>query len=381
MRIPRPLLLIIVFVLFPSFGQSPERVNEVNSVIKQFIGKFAPDRRTAIFNVEAVVQNNKLVLIGKTNLLGAKAFLFEKLTSLKIDFQDQIKTLPEDELGERTYGIITNSVGNMRGGPKHSAEMVTQTLLGTCVNVLEKQGTWYNIQTPDRYLGWIDHGAVRRVTKNELEHWKNAPKVIFTGVVGFSYTEPDTESQTVSDLVFGDILELKDTKDDFYQIAYPDGRKAYLEKRVAKPYAEWLKNTKPDTNNLLKASKKLMGVPYLWGGTSTKGMDCSGFTKTTYLMNGLLLPRDASQQALVGEGVETEDNFSKLKTGDLLFFGNSERVVHVGMWIGNGQFIHASNRIEISSFVPTAHNFDEYNFKRFLFAKRILGTNAEKKLE
>ena len=124
-----------------------------------------------------------------------------------------------------------------------------------------------------------------------------------------------------------------------------------------------------------------MGVPYLWGGTSTKGLDCSGFTKTIYMLHGYVIPRDASQQVHVGELIDAERNFAMLETGDLLFFGRknedgSEKVVHVGLWLGNNQFIHASGDVHISNMDSTADNYDSYNYKRYLRTKRIIGKNS-----
>src|SRR5699024_4878699 len=99
---------------------------------------------------------------------------------------------------------------------------------------------------------------------------------------------------------------------------------------------------------LVATAKTMTGAPYLWGGTSTKGMDCSGFTKTIFFMNGWVIPRDASQQVHAGESIDTSEGFDNLRPGDLLFFGrpatetSPQRVVHVGMWIGNNEFIHSS---------------------------------------
>ncbi len=141
-----------------------------------------------------------------------------------------------------------------------------------------------------------------------------------------------------------------------------------------------------EKEDLVETSKKLMGLPYLWGGTSPKGVDCSGFTKTVYFLNGMVIPRDASQQVHTGKLIDTTKNFQNLIPGDLLFFGRpatdstSERVVHVGMWIGDNQFIHSMGDVHISTMDSTSSDFDEYNYNRYLRSKRVFNETDDKLL-
>jgi cell wall-associated NlpC family hydrolase len=215
--------------------------------------------------------------------------------------------------------------------------------------------------------------------KEEMNRWKAIPKIIYTRAYGSAYSEPNEESAPVSDLVAGCMMELITEREGFYQVLFADQRTGFIQKNESSIYNEWLAKTSASEENLVKTSKRLMGVPYLWGGTSFKGVDCSGFTKTVYFLNGVILPRDASQQVMIGETIDKTGNWNELKPGDLMFFGEkredgSERVVHVAMWLGNGEYIHASDKVRVSSMMANASNYDDYNAKRYLRAKRVLKT-------
>ena len=113
-----------------------------------------------------------------------------------------------------------------------------------------------------------------------------------------------------------------------------------------------------------------MGHGYLWGGTSTKVTDCSGLVKVSYLANGIILHRDASQQALIGNVMKAED-WKKAELGDLLFFGTkSGRVTHVAIYLKDGEYIHCSGRVKLNSVDPQA---DNYLTTPFLSMTRING--------
>jgi cell wall-associated NlpC family hydrolase len=180
--------------------------------------------------------------------------------------------------------------------------------------------------------------------------------------------------------VAGCILLFSDEQEDFFKVKFPDGRIGYVKKTEAESLVEWIDSRNPTEGNLVKTARQFMGIPYLWGGTSPKAVDCSGYTKTVYFMNGIILPRDASQQDDIGMLVDDQKYFSRLLPGDLLFFGSAptdsteEKVVHVGMWIGNMKFIHSSGDVHISSMDFNASDFDEYNYNRYLKSKRILNS-------
>jgi cell wall-associated NlpC family hydrolase len=140
-------------------------------------------------------------------------------------------------------------------------------------------------------------------------------------------------------------------------------------------------------NTILKTAYRFMGIPYLWGGTSTKGMDCSGFTKTVYFLNGIVLQRDASQQVNTGELVDVKNGWENLQAGDLLFFGRKaegdkkERITHVAIYIGDGDFIHAAGRVRINSLNPTKTYYSKYRDNSFIRAKRILTSVGKNGIE
>jgi len=260
--------------------------------------------------------------------------------------------------------------------------------MGTPIKVLKKgQDGYYLVQTPDGYISWLDDDGVQFMDKNEFNSWISSDKVIFTANYGLCYSNPDDKSQTVSDLVAGNILKYLGNEQNYYKVEYPDKRIGYIKKDDAKLFNDWYKSLNPKANDILNTAYRFMGTPYLWGGTSTKGMDCSGFTKTVFFLNGIVLNRDASQQVNFGELVNTDNGWESLQPGDLLFFGfkgtpeKKERITHVAIYIGDGDFIHDAGRVRINSFNPSKSYYSDYRKSGFIRAKRYLGSIGNSGIE
>lgn len=354
---------------------TPQEVQRLHDEIRS---KYAPDKRVATFEVDYTFSDKNVMLRGKTTSAEAKEELVNQLKAMGYNVMDCIATLPDEEsFNGKTLGIINLSTCALRSEPNYSAEMVTQALLGMPVKLIERDG-WYRIQTPDGYLSWTHRVGVHPVTQQEYDAWNSAEKVVVTAHHSFVLAEPKQGADVVSDIVGGNRLCYESQKGKYFKVSYPDGREGYILRSEAMLESEWRKELKQDAESIIATAKSLMGVPYLWGGTSSKGVDCSGLVRTSLFMHDIIIPRDASQQAYTGEHIDIAPDFSNLQAGDLLFFGvkatetRRERVVHVAIYMGDKLFIHSQGSVRINSFDANHELFDSYNLGRLLFAARVL---------
>lgn len=375
----RILFPLFISILIGSCTTSGLRVVQINNAIDSLGTVFAPDPRTAVFNITALDSDGTIILRGETDNPAAKASLItEAGKRAKVPVIDSIVLLPETSLGDSVYGIVDVSVGNIYHSPKYESEMVCQLLLGQTVKVLKKHHGWLFVQSADRYLGWAQPAIILRVDSSELASYRSKRKLIVTSIFSTLHSKPDQQGATVSDAVMADLLLPIRRAGTSFKVQLPDGRIGYIAAKDVEYRDKYLAEHEPSAKGIERIAMKMVGFPYLWGGTSTKGVDCSGFTKTVFRMNGIRLPRDASQQVHVGHDVAPGPNFENLKKGDLLFFGKKaengkpEKIVHVAIYLGNGYFIQSADRVQISGLLKSDTAFDEYELDRFVRAKRVL---------
>lgn len=277
--------------------------------------------------------------------------------------------------GNEQWAMPHISVAHMRGKPAHSAELVSQVLMGMPLKVISDRGDWLEIESPEGYRGWVSGSSLTRLDKNAITRWRKSDRAVVVATAQTKcYENPDSDKSEsiVSDLVNGDIVELAGKRQigGKTEIVLPDGRHAWVNANDICDIDKWAARRFSD-KTILDMAYSMLGQPYLWGGTSVKGVDCSGLVKICYLANGIILKRDASQQAVCGRQVNT-DNGERLRAGDLLFFGNKEtdRVTHVGICVNDNEYIHSSGRVKINSLDPKSKS---YLANGFLQARRMQG--------
>jgi cell wall-associated NlpC family hydrolase len=316
--------------------------------------------------------------------------------------------------------VVVIPVANMYSHPTDQSDVVSQAIYGTNVTLLTARGEWCRIQTPDHYKGWVPSRHIRLVQIG-AGYATSGPTVRVESIFANIYREPDvTRHQPVITVPFETRLELipdeippggqntadkkaEEKKTDAKPAgAKPTGTKAAgagetgatktaTKKATAKPaeahrhHDGWLQVRLPGKTvawiqssdvladpqplsipDSIELAKRFLGLPYLWGGTSSFGFDCSGFTQMLLRARGFNMPRDADQQAAWAGLVAVER--TDLQAGDLLFFGSSARnITHTGMYIGDGQFIHDTTNghpvIQIS-------RLDDQPWTRLLVASR-----------
>jgi len=230
-------------------------------------------------------------------------------------------------------------VANMYSSPTQDADVVSQAILGSNVGVLELQKDWAKVRTSDQYTGWMPLSD--SIQQNGGSYATKRRIVQVASLFANLYRETDvTQHQPVITAPFETLLEVikEGVGDDagWLQVALPDGRAAWIQGSDVNP------DPKPLTiEESIALAKRFLGLPYLWGGRSSYGYDCSGFTQMLVRSRGINMPRLPDLQAAWNgmQSIERKD----LRAGDLLFFGSGpDNITHTAMYIGNGEIIHAT---------------------------------------
>jgi SH3-like domain-containing protein len=271
-----------------------------------------------------------------------------------------------------SYGIIKVSVANMRAQAVFQAELVNQTLMGNIVSILDKRDDFFLVQNWDGYIGWVSKHEISVGDFEMAENWQKSKKVMMRENYGLVYREPDDKSPVLSDLVSCILLKKITQKSDYLEVELPDLRIGYLKKDLMLEEKEY-RNIKITKEDVVLQSQNFLGIPYLWGGNSSKAFDCSGFVQTVFRLYNFELPRDSGPMSREGNDIPISQSDNDYEAGDLLFFGKTAtRINHVAISLSNGLYIHSRGKVGINSLDPGHALYEDYLKSLLVKVKRIL---------
>jgi len=255
--------------------------------------------------------------------------------------------------------VVLRPVVNMYSKPSEAADVVSQAIYGSNVALLEQRAGWARIRTADEYTGWTPLAALKIGPPYPAARQRAMVSSLFAHI----YREPDvTAHAPLLTVPFETRLEILDGEQGrWHQARLADGRAGWVQAGDLT-----FSDAPLSTADMLALSRRFLGLPYTWGGTSSFGYDCSGFMQMLERRHGVMLPRDAQPQA--DSSVLKPVSRAELEPGDLLYFGASpQHITHTGMYLGDGQFISATTYQ-----MPMVHidRLDDLHWSRLLVEMR-----------
>jgi gamma-D-glutamyl-L-lysine dipeptidyl-peptidase len=270
--------------------------------------------------------------------------------------------------------VVTSSVENMFSRATASADVVSQALLGDSVKVLKTERNsdgedWVRIETPDTYQGWVLASSLRFLKPGDKLYASAGKVFVVSALLANIYGESDTtKHKPVKVAPISAVLEVVEDKDErWLEINLPGDSRAWIQHGdgdVQEAPWSWPRISVESTVAL---AKRFLGLPYLWGGTSPLGLDCSGFVQLVYKMGGIPILRDAGIQMEKSGLIEVPKGTEQ--AGDLVFFGSAvDKIGHVGMMINAEEFINATTHAK--PIVQIERLRSDYRLKTYQGARR-----------
>jgi gamma-D-glutamyl-L-lysine dipeptidyl-peptidase len=332
------------------------RGNEVNDALYRLRQSRYADARATVFDVRANMGEG-VTLTG--------CVLTEEQHRAALDVlpaaptEDHIAVLLTDN---PPWALVKRSVSDVRRVPDGLGEQITQLLMGESVRVLDTHGTWSLVRAErDGYLGWTRTAALQICDRKIVRAYHKSANVLVQAGLARSFDRASAKAQLVGALPFGATLPLVESKRGWAALYLPDDRVWWVKETDLLPLADRPRPNAVGIAFTLDRIKSFVGIPYLWGGRSPYGYDCSGLAQTCWAFMGVHIPRDADQQFRAGKIVK-----GKPRPGDLLFFGGDDsnlsevrhqRITHVAISLGGDDLIHANGgswNIAINSLQPAS---------------------------
>ena len=328
--------------------------SQIDAALAEIARPYA-DRRVNIFDVTtAGFEGNTLFLQGRVleeaQLRALQAGLEQRLPGLQLDLRE----VAVARTAATRRMVVSTNLTSVHDGTSFLAEQVTQMLNGVPVDVLWEQDRWGFVRQPDGYLGWtylpyLSEGQAPETTHlvispvTPLREGQNTKTVILNRVLG------------------GTFVRVEETGAEWSRLVLAGGGQGWIPTGHLRALSDLPQDPAARRAQLAHDALNMIGVPYLWGGCSANGIDCSGYAQLLHRWIGITIPRDADMQFSAGKQVEPS-----FEAGTLLFFGEQgekRRITHVGISLGGWQIIHSSrsrNGVQVDDVQAVPHLRDSF---------------------
>jgi len=347
--------------------------------VKAAVSAAGLDSRLVVVEVEPAARRGVVTLSGAVSDVRARDTITKAVAAVRgvRKVVDRLTLLPDPRLGAKRYGLLAQAVVNLGDSPgaDQGKHLVTQGLLGMTVDLLEERNGWYRVRMEDGYLGWIQSGRLVVTDKAGVDAWLAGRRAVVTARTTRVFETPSKGARVLTEATMGTDLPAPNepAKAGFARVLLPGGSSGWVELAAVRfaPAEREAFAGRRGADAVIATARQFLGLPYLWGGTSARGFDCSGLTQFAFRTNGYPLPRDADQQYSVGDPVPDR---SQLKPGDLVFFSTYKSgPSHVGIYIGNNRYINAADPgVVIYSFLSTDKEFNGALAKQYIGARRVI---------
>lgn len=263
--------------------------------------------------------------------------------------------------------FVRGGTADVRAEPADGAERVTQAHLGTEVVVIDEAGDWAKVRIPvqGNYPGWIRKSAI--VPAREAGAFASAKQLAVVRVARAPvFGSEQGGGPALAHVTLGARLAVLGRRGRLVRVAFPGGKSGYIAEDAVALYDRDGTPPRRGADDIIKTAMQLLGVPYLWGGMSADGVDCSGFVYTVFYVNGIVLPRDAHEQYAVGTPVDRGD----LCPGDLVFYSTyAAGASHVGIYMGDHRVIQSGSRTRGVAVIDLD---DPHYGPKYIGARRVL---------
>jgi gamma-D-glutamyl-L-lysine dipeptidyl-peptidase len=340
----------------------------VRRAARQVRRDLVPDPRIEVFEVRTRRRTDGLVVAAATTVPAAGDAFRRLLHDAGVDAALDIRVLPDLALRPRSEALVRAPIVPVYRRPTMGSTQVTQYVMGARLTLLSRRGRFFRIRGEDAHVGWVHRGYLARGEPQWALAWERAEHG--EPVVSLGAEVHDEADRLFARLPWGARVILHAGG----RLLLPDGRSGHIGSGEVVAVDRLSDRFPPRGESVIRTARRWLGAPYLWGGVTPHGVDCSGLVQSVCWIHGMALPRDSDMQALVGAEVDSAPGFDGLRAGDLVFFAEKRRVDHVGLSLGGSHIIHASAGNGSVDVNDLAGETDYERFLRRIFtgARRLL---------